>query len=472
MSDADAMLRDAVALHQSGRLDDARWIYETILRLDERNPNALNLLGMVHHHQGRHEHAAELIARAIDAAPSVPGFHNNLGTVRLAQRRSVDAEAALRRAIELQADFVEAINNLAVALMGQGRFDESMPLLARCLELRPVYPSARNNLGNALRAKRMYRQAVACYSDAITQQQDHVESWSNLAIALFEMRDLKSAETAAKRAISLRADCVSAYHTLGLALEAQKRTNEAIALFQHVLQLCPSAEPVRFHLASLTGDQSYNTVPPDFVRGLFDQYADMFERHLVEVLKYRAPQLLHEAVRNALDGSAQASLDIGDLGCGTGLCGPLFKSIARTLVGVDLSARMIHEARQRKVYDELLVEELTHFLTNRSDRFDLLIAADVLLYFGDLSSVLRAAQQALRGGGFLAFTLEKQDDNLDGAGYRLHPTRRFTHTIGYVRSSLQIAGLTEISTAEATLRTNSGQDVPGWVIVAQRPPHQ
>jgi predicted TPR repeat methyltransferase len=465
MSVDDELLRRAVALHRSGELDEARALYERVLRDDERNPNALNLLGMVHHQQGRHQHAVELIERAIEAAPGVAGFHNNLGTVRLAQRRCAQAEQTLRRAVALQANYVEAINNLAVALMGQGRIDEAMPLLARCLELRTVYPSARNNLGNALRARRMYREAIACYSQAIEQKPDHADSWANLAIALLETRDLTSAETAARRAVALRPDDVSAYYTLGVILEAQKRPEEAVKLFRHVLRQCSGADVVRFHLASLTGEQGYAAAPPAFVQGLFDQYADTFEKHLLQVLNYRGPEVLCAAVTAA--GFAGPG-DVADLGCGTGLCGPLLRPVARTLVGVDLSPRMVHEARQRGgAYDELVVGDLLDFLAQRPDRFDLLLAADVLVYVGDLSGVFAAAARSLRVGGLFAFTLEKQDDAAE-PGYRLHPTRRFTHFIGYAKAQWTAAGLTEGSVAEAVLRTNSGIDVVSWVVVLRK----
>src|SRR5690348_9861309 len=147
-----SILREAVVHHQAGRLDLARSLYEEVLRLDEKNPNALNLLGMVHHTQGRNEHASELVARAIATAPAVAGFHNNLGTIRLAQRRCVDAENAFRRAIELEeSDYIEAINNLGVALMGQGKMDDAIRQFLYCIDRKPNYPSARNNLGNALR---------------------------------------------------------------------------------------------------------------------------------------------------------------------------------------------------------------------------------------------------------------------------------------------------------------------------------
>lgn len=416
------ILQQAVALHQSGRLDEAQALYERILRLDEANPNALNLLGMVHHAQGRFEHAIELITRAIAIAPRVAGFHNNLATVRLAQRRPIEAETALKQALSLQPDYVEAINNLGVSLMGQGKIDESMPLFAKAIQLRHAYPSARNNLGNALRARRMYTEAIACYRDALAIKPDHHESWSNLAIALLEMKDLSGAEDACRKAISLKPDAVSPYYTLGLTYEEQGRTEDAAEQYRAVLRMRPGMKSLQFQLASLTGEQRFDSAPPEFVASLFDNYADTFDRHLRNALAYRAPELLHEAITAA---GQRGPIDIVDLGCGTGLCGPLFKPIARTLIGVDLSSRMIDQARQCGLHDELHVDELTSFLASRAKTFDLAIAADVFCYIGELRAAFMAVAHALRPSGLFAFTVEKHA----GKGFILNPTRRYSHSI-------------------------------------------
>ena len=465
MSDVDQLLRDAVAHHQAGRLEAARPIYEQILRVDEQNPNALNLLGMIHHQQGRHDEAASLITRAIAAAPSVAGFHNNLGNVRLAQRQHAQAEACYRKAIQIQPNYVEAINNLGVALMGHGKVEEAIPLFTRAIGMKHDYPSARNNLGNALRAKRMYRESIGCYRDAIAFDPNHPDAWGNVAISLLELGELAEAEQAARRAIALRPDNVGAYFTLGMTLEEAGRREEAKEQLRAALKLKPASRGLQFYLATLTGEEEkFAAAPPEFVSMLFDNYADTFDRHLVGTLNYRAPQLLHEAVIAAgLRGDR--SLDIADLGCGTGLCGELFKPMARSLVGVDLSSRMIGQARQRGVYDALHVEELTAFLKVRFTQFDLAVASDVLNYFGDLREVLTAASQAIRGGGLLAFTLEKHDG---AAAWVLNKARRYGHSIAYVRSLLSPAQLTEVSATEGVLRSEGGKDVAGWVVVLRR----
>jgi predicted TPR repeat methyltransferase len=462
-AEVEDALQEAVRHHQAGRLAEARTIYEEILRLDEKNPNALNLLGMVHHAEGRQEHAAELISRAIEVAPGVAGFHNNLGTVRLAQFRPALAEQSLRTALALQPDYIEAINNLGVALMGQGKMDEAITHFLKAIEMRHAYPSARNNLGNALRAKRLYREAVACYRDAIEFKPDHHEAWSNMAIAYLEMQDLPAAEAACIRAIQLKPDAVSAHYTLGLTLEEAKRLDEAIEHYREALKLRPNASGLRFQLAALTGGEreKFPVAPPEYVASLFDHYADTFDRHLVETLGYRVPQVLHDAVVAA---GVKGPVDIVDLGCGTGLCGPLFRPMAKTLIGVDISSRMAHQARERKVYDELHVEELTDFMIARSKSFDVAIAADVFEYFGDLTGVLSAAATALREGGIIAFTLEKHD----GEGYVLNPTRRYAHSIGYVRSILPEVKLAEVTAYEEVLRMQSRKGVAGWVILLRR----
>ncbi len=456
---ANDLLRRAVELHHGGQLDAAQQLYDQVLAREPRDPNALNLLGMVHHQRGGEERAEALIRRAIAVAPNVPGFHVNLATVLLAQRRMDLAEEACRRAVALQRDYPEAHNNLAVALLGQGKIEAAMEEATRALRLRHHYPAARNNLGNAFRARSMYREAESCYRDALAQDPRHGEAQSNLAITMLSMNRREEAVAEAKRAIELRPNHGGSHMTLGLALEELGRKDEAIEIYRKVLAAKPEARALRFQLASLTGEATFDVAPPEFVAMLFDNYADTFDRHLVEGLRYRGPELVVEALRMA--GARQHDAEIADIGCGTGLCGVLLRPMARHLVGVDLSSRMIGQARQRGVYDELFVDEIVAFLRVRFAAYDVITATDVLNYFGDLRAVLSAAAQALAVGGMFALTLEKHD----GDGFVLNPTRRYSHSIGYIRSLLADARLQEVSATEASLRQQGEEEVRAWVIM-------
>ena len=141
-------------------------------------------------------------------------------------------------------------------------------------------------------------------------------------------------------------------------------------------------------------------------------------------------------------GEPRAALDVLDAGCGTGWCGPLVRPYARRLTGVDLSPAMVQRAEDRQVYDELVVAELTEYFRGAAGRFDLIISADTLVYFGDLKEVLSAAADALRPGGFLVFTVERAGDDCPSvSGFHLQHHGRYCHAEEYIRTALRDAGL-------------------------------
>ena len=168
------------------------------------------------------------------------------------------------------------------------------------------------------------------------------------------------------------------------------------------------------------------------------------------------------------DVEASKSLDVLDAGCGTGLCGPLIAPYARRLVGVDLSAPMIAQARARNVYDELVKRELTAYLGDSTGEFDVIVSADTLVYFGPLEDVVAASANALRPGGRLIFTVEELVGAGSDAGYAISPTGRYRHTRQYLERVLANANLrSEIVPAE--LRLEAGDPVRGFVVRGTKP---
>jgi len=220
-------------------------------------------------------------------------------------------------------------------------------------------------------------------------------------------------------------------------------------------------------LAACAGKEAPARASDAYVQQVFDALAERFDENLRR-LQYRAPQLAIEALA-ASAGAPRQELDVLDAGCGTGLCGPLLRSYARRLTGVDLSNGMVAKARGLGVYDELVVAELTAYLGAQPRAFDVVVSADTLVYFGDLGPVFTACAAALRAGGLLLFTVESADldDETPQAGYRLNPTGRYNHHEVYLRDELAAAGFSVASIAAAALRQEGGQPVPGYVATAR-----
>jgi predicted TPR repeat methyltransferase len=204
-------------------------------------------------------------------------------------------------------------------------------------------------------------------------------------------------------------------------------------------------------------------LPPAYLRALFDQYAPHYEQSLLGNLAYRAPALLRAAV-DAACPSAGGSEAVLDLGCGTGLAGAVFRDRAGWLEGVDLSPQMLAAAARKKLYDRLSVHEIAAFLAAPPRRYDLILAADVLVYMGALPPVFAAAAATLAPGGLFALTLQKSA----GGSYALGPDQRYAHAPAYVGESAAAAGLTVLRLEEASYRTERAQPVPGLLAVLRR----
>ena len=207
---------------------------------------------------------------------------------------------------------------------------------------------------------------------------------------------------------------------------------------------------------------------------LFDGYADRFDAHLVETLRYAGPQLLAEIVEQAPAIQRRPlPWDVLDLGCGTGMTGVPFQTAAKTITGVDISSRMLEHAARRKmpdgrpVYDKLRECELRTALCDSSCHYDLILAADVFIYIGDLRDLFIAVRRALHPGGLFAFTIEVWNGPDD---YRLLPTRRYAQSISYIVKLARDVALEQVGSREATLRLGEHlESVPGMVFLLRRP---
>jgi predicted TPR repeat methyltransferase len=156
-----------------------------------------------------------------------------------------------------------------------------------------------------------------------------------------------------------------------------------------------------------------------------------------------------------------------DAGCGTGLCGPLVRNLCRTLVGVDLSTKMLAHAQRRSCYDELQTAELGAFMRTRPRAFDAIVCADTLVYFGDLAEPLAAAHAALREAGVFVFTVEALAEAVE-AEHRLEMSGRYSHSEGYLRRILGESGFDIASIARKKLREERAASVEGYLVVADK----
>ena len=430
----DQAVRLAVRLQQQLDFDTAEGIYREILQVMPDHPDVLHFYGVLHHQRGDTENGCRMIARALDLAPDYLDAHNNLGNMYLETDRPADAEACYRKVIGLDDTNAGAYNNLGSVLRALGRPEEARQAYERAIALAPEFAAPRMNLGHLMKRQGRLAEAAAHYAHCILLDPAHAASRRHL----------------------------------GVALSCLGRLDEAADVFSQWLESEPDNPEARHLLAACSGRQVPQRAPDDYVREVFNDFAATFEERLA-LLDYRAPQLVADAVRQAC-GPATGALTILDAGCGTGLCGPYLKPYARRLVGVDLAPGMLKRAVSTGVYDSLREAELTTYLDEHPEGFDLVVSADTLCYFGDLSAVLSAARRSLTRQGRLIFSLEtdcgEATENM--IGYRIEPHGRYCHQAAYVRKTIAEAGLVLAELQHETLRLEMGRPVAGMVITARK----
>ncbi|KQY98249.1 hypothetical protein ASD45_20070 [Pseudolabrys sp. Root1462] len=284
------------------------------------------------------------------------------------------------------------------------------------------------------------------------------------ARGLTEAGDSAAAAELLAEVVALAPGFAAAWFALGEARERLGDETGAIAAFEQARAADPrDAHGAAVRLARL-GALPPVAMPVGYIRSLFDGYAPKFEGSLAGRLGYRGPQILLDAVKRVAPTEPRFAAAL-DLGCGTGLAGETFHPFCASLTGVDLSSGMLALARDKKVYDRLEEAEAMTYLRAVPDAsLDLVLAADVFIYFHELMQVGPPAARALKSGGLIAFSVETHD----GDGVILRNTLRYAHSEPHVREAMAAGGLELLVVEQAWARREKGDEVPGLVVVARR----
>lgn len=425
-------LRLAVEMHQNRQLEGAETLYRRILAAAPQHADAMHFLGMLRHQRGHSDEGIALIEQAAALVPGFVGFHNNLGNIHVSRGDVMAATAAYERAIALAPDSADLQNNLGALYRADRRFAEARVHYQRAITLDPKHLNAHNNLGLLHAAEGDIQGAISYYS----------------------------------RALELMPNNPDGRKLLGFTYYAMGRTREAAEVFRQWLAEEPSHPIARHMYASCSGEGVPERAPNDYVETTFDGFADSFETLLNENLHYQAPQLCAALLTRHLP-APQRQFTLLDAGCGTGLCGPLVAPWARTLSGVDLSRGMLDRAQAKGLYTDLFKAELTEFLRESPDQWDVLVSADTLCYFGDLAPLMVAASGSVRAGGTMVFSVERLADESD-LPFKLEPHGRYAHARHHVERVLAQAGFELLEISAGTLRHEGGKPVPGWLVCARQ----
>jgi predicted TPR repeat methyltransferase len=285
---------------------------------------------------------------------------------------------------------------------------------------------------------------------------------ADYARMLADSGDFAAAAGLMRDTLALVPGWAAGWYRLGEMLAAAGEATTAADAWRESLRLDPLDRCGAAMKLELAGHaHGIDGASSGFVETLFDQYAPRFDAELVGKLGYRVPEMIEAAI---LATGRERFAHAVDLGCGTGLMGERLRRRVSHLEGHDISAGMLARAREKGLYDRLERSDLL-LLSPAGITADLVTAADVLIYFGDLSRILRTVAAMLVADGLFSFSVELHSGEGD---FALRESRRYAHAPAYIRRLLEEAGFEIVSINREALRMDRGEPIDGLVVVARR----
>jgi predicted TPR repeat methyltransferase len=333
---------------------------------------------------------------------------------------------------------VESIQNLVAPLLPEGRQSEVDHWIAKAIQ--------DGLLINSTEAK---SRPSVLDSDQLTE----------LAGRLRKHGKTETAFLCQQQAATLDPDDPWKWKALGEMAHILGRRGDARYAYERLLEIRPDNAEIRHLLIALRDESPPERVPDECIQQLYARFSAFYESQMRDELGYEGPERLLKAIRDVVGDHQIPS--VLELGCGTGLFGQLLKPRALRLLGVDLSPEMVAVAAERDLYDQVEVAEITRWLDDCRETFDLIVACDTLIYFGDLRQVVCRAVKHLRPGGAIAFSVERTAS----APFRLTDSGRYAHHSDHLRQVAESTGLSVACLREEYMRMEYGEEVIGLFVV-------
>lgn len=456
-----AMVNKAVLLRDTGHDKEALALLEKATQTDAFFSGAWHQLGVQQQKTGDPDAALLSFEKALKLHPDEALYWNDYGRLLAVKGRDEEALAAFDKAVLANRFSKEAYFNKGLVLEKMNRSDEAEQAYRDAIRCDHNFANAYNNLGALLYKTGRVNEALETYRQVFIIDPKHLEACFNLAVVLEDLEEYEEAAGLYFNVLSQKAYPEQVHVRLASLLpkwfaKGKNEAKEAGRFAQGWVKHFPDHPLARHTLNAFTGQPDDDTLF-SYVQTFYNAFADSYNDKMKE-LDCRVPSLIQSML------PAQTNLMILDLGCGTGACSSFLKPIAKKLIGVDASARMLEIARQTRDYDVLEQKDILDYLVHAKQKFDLIIAADVFCYMNKLDDIFKEVHQHLKTKGLFLFTVEAAPDKAD---YQITPFGRYLHHKGYIERLLSHLHFTW-SIQEVDLRKEGTGRAKGYLVSAQK----
>lgn len=485
----------ATAYKRVNQIDKAIAHYRQAIHLDANYAQAHNNLATLYDQQGDFQNALRQYRAAIHSEPDFVAAHFNLGLLllknnqlsaakkqfnnvlslyphhldaqfylgilHLENNELLAAECAFQEVLTLNGEHVQALTNLGVIAIKNQQPQLAVDYFTKALAFDNNNMDARNNLAATFIHHDRFENALMHYDVLLKHDPRNIEYLYNLGVAQMALGHLNEATHHFDVILTLDAKHFATLSNLAAIYLRLGQHDQAITFLQRALTVNPHDKSSEYMLKALTGGSHPPQACSPYVTNLFNNYALNYDQHMQTVLHYLLPQhiakLLHRFCQQPIDFTL-------DLGCGTGLTGLVLREISNHVTGVDLSQKMLDQARQKSIYDELELGEIITYLQTITQQYGLIVAADVIPYLGELDTLFACVSKCIANQGFFVFSHEITEEQ----PWQLQHTARFSHQPRYVAQLCEHYGFTVLAQDKVVARQQQDKDLYVMLYVVQR----
>lgn len=484
----------ANAYKKNKQIDQAISHYLKAIDLKPDYAQAHNNLANLYAQQNKYKEALHHYIKATHAAPDFSSAHFNLGLLLLKNNELDAAKTQFSNVLALNPEATEALFYLGLLQLETNSLEEAEQSFLEVISYNSEHVQALVNLGVIALKKEQNQVAVDYFTKALALDNEELDARNNLAATFMHYDRFENALMHYDVLLNKEPNNIEYLYNSGVAQMALGHLNEATLFFDQIIQLEPNHAPSLNNLAAIylkldmretsrdylqraltvnpadvisrhmlnaiTGVNKADSTP-EYAHNLFNNYALYYDQHMQGQLKYSVPghigRILHELGLLSLG-------NVLDLGCGTGLTGVPLREAAKRLIGVDIAQKMLAHAKKKGIYDQLTQMDLIEFLKQTKELYDLITAADVLPYFGDLNDFMQLTSQHLTPQGYFIFTTEINTNT----PWQLESSARFSHQPDYIKELAQNHSLKLIKQEQIPARIQNQLPLDVMLYVAQK----
>jgi Flp pilus assembly protein TadD len=226
------MLSEGIIFHKENKINQARTVYNNILKIKKNHPDALHLLGVIELQSKNYLLAINLFNEAILQNPFNSGFYNNLGTAFKKNKNPKLALFNYNKAIEIKPDYAEAYNNRGLVFSELQNYDLAIKDFDQAIKIRPDYAEAYNNRGLFFSKLQNYGSAINDFEQAIKIKPNYAEAYSNIGVMHKNIGDLESAIKFYNQSIKIDPNFSEAFFNKSIVLLLKQNFEEGLSLYE------------------------------------------------------------------------------------------------------------------------------------------------------------------------------------------------------------------------------------------------